>query len=228
MTGAAPARPRIGITLQGSIAYPNRYASSFAHHGADPVMLARVPASEIGRQLAGLDGLCLSGGGDMHSDYYGLPLSPLAAGVDRARDEYELELVGAARDRGLPVLGICRGCQVVNVAFGGTLCQDLTHERNGDVRGHAHHRFDPSRFHGLRVEGADGLRIPEGSRVNSHHHQAVERPGDGLEVLGWSPDEVIELLATPDRRTLLVQWHPERMEPEEQWPIEHLIGLCAG
>lgn len=228
MTGSAAVRPRIGITLQGSVAYPNRYASSFAYHGADPVMLARVSASEIPRQLDGLDGLCLSGGGDIHSDYYGRPLSPLSAGIERARDEYELALVEAACERGLPMLGICRGCQLLNVAFGGTLHQDLLHERGGETRKHAHHRFDPERFHGLRVENADDLAVPEGARVNSHHHQAVDAPGAGLEALGWSPDGVVELLATEDRRTLLVQWHPERMEPDEQWPIERLIGLCRG
>jgi putative glutamine amidotransferase len=153
-----------------------------------------------------LDGLVLQGGADVSPLTYGeTPLSPEWAG-DRLRDVYEAELVHEFAAAGKPVLGICRGAQLINVALGGTLHQDIPSHRTDAYEKHCHHiRFEP----GSRLAGL--YRGVERPCVTSIHHQSIKALGRGLRVEAWSdPDGVIEAVrGTGKSYIFAVQWHPE-------------------
>jgi putative glutamine amidotransferase len=179
------------------------------------------------RALDGADGLLLTGGEDIHPAWYGAEASPHLYPPNRERDLFELALFAAARQRELPILGICRGIQLVNVALGGTLFQDLPTERPGPV---AH---EPS---GARDTRSHEVRLEEGSRaaralgrttlsVNSVHHQAVDRLAGGLIASGWSADGLIEAVESPAEAPwlLAVQWHPEEMHADGTAPERGLF-----
>ncbi|HEX8631827.1 MAG TPA: gamma-glutamyl-gamma-aminobutyrate hydrolase family protein [Catenuloplanes sp.] len=157
--------------------------------------------------LAVLDALVLAGGADLHPDLYGQPLAPLTDSRPE-RDAGELTLVRAALERDLPLLGVCRGMQLLTVAAGGSLHQHLP-----DVVGHEKHRPAPGVYGSHCVRFAEGSRIAalmgEDTEVNAYHHQGVADPGSLL-VTGWADDGVVEAVEDPERRFLLgVQWHPE-------------------
>jgi len=162
-----------------------------------------------------VDGLMLAGGADLDPASYGAERHPLTVDPDPDRDAFEIALVRRALERDLPVLGICRGMQILNVARGGTLHQDLPEQL-----GHDHHRRVSGSF-----EGADhDVRLLPGSlaacaageelhATKSHHHQGVDRPGDGLQVTGRAVDDLTEAIEEPRNRFALgVQWHPEADE----------------
>ena len=160
--------------------------------------------------LDGVRGLVLTGGEDVEPGRYGAAPHPKLGEIDRARDAVELALVAGAERRRLPVLAICRGIQILNVALGGTLYQDLASERPGPVD-HA----DARSRHGLRIESGTllhrTLEVGDAS-VNSRHHQAIRDVAPGLRVNAWAEDGVIEGAERKDRAapwTLAVQWHPE-------------------
>ena len=143
------------------------------------------------RALDGVDGLVLTGGEDVDPAWYNTDRSPLLNPPSRERDLFELALFAAARQRELPILGICRGIQLINVALGGTLYQDLPSERPGPVD---HNRA------GTRTDRSHAIRLAPGSlaaealgatslRVNSFHHQAIRDLAPGLVATGWSEDE---------------------------------------
>jgi putative glutamine amidotransferase len=157
-----------------------------------------------------LDGLVLQGGADVSPATYGEePRSPEWAG-DRLRDVYEIELVHEFVEAGKPVLGICRGAQVINVAFGGTLHQDIPNHRTDDYEKHRHE---------IRLEPGSGLaRLYRGAQnlaVTSIHHQSINTLGRGLKVEAWSePDAVVEAIrANGKGYVFAVQWHPEFHHP---------------
>jgi putative glutamine amidotransferase len=156
-----------------------------------------------------VDALVLQGGGDVHPDYYGHDVHPATNTIDRRRDEFELALLKGARTRAMPVLGICRGIQLVNVGYGGTLVQhlpdvtQLEHEQLGTWDAVAH-----------RIEIAPDSRLARqmdttGMEVNSVHHQALDRLGDGLRAVAWADDGVVEAIEHEAEPVLAVQWHPE-------------------
>ena len=156
------------------------------------------------------DGLVLTGGEDVHPGRYGAAPHPALGEVDEARDAIELALIGEARAHGKPILAICRGIQVLNVALGGTLYQDLPSERPGPVD----HRDQLGR-HALRVAPDTLLAETVGGTtlsVNSRHHQAIRDLAPALVATAWADDGVIEAaeFATPGGPWMLaVQWHPE-------------------
>ena len=148
------------------------------------------------------DALLLSGGADIHPRLYGQPING-AMDIDEARDEYELSLFRRFFDAGRPILGICRGEQLINAALGGTLRQHID----------GHSRIEGAdRIHAVRTDDAQ-LRSLYGERfdVNSAHHQAIDRPGEGLRVIARSEDGTVEAVRHETRPVLAVQWHPERL-----------------
>ncbi len=164
--------------------------------------------------LAGLSGLCLSGGPDLHPTAYGAAPHPSLGPTEPHLDRFEVALLRAAEAREMPVLAICRGLQVLNVSRGGTLTQDLPSERPSDIE-HRQLQPGPTPTHDVTLERssltAGCLGTPDLS-VNSFHHQAVDRLGTGLRAVGWAPDGVIEALEATDKHfTVAVQWHAESM-----------------
>jgi gamma-glutamyl-gamma-aminobutyrate hydrolase PuuD len=164
-----------------------------------------------------LDGLVLQGGSDVSPSTYGeTPLAPEWAG-DRLRDVYEIELVHEFVEAGKPVLGICRGAQLINVAFGGTLHQDIPSHRTDDYEEHRHEiRFEP---------GSGLARLYRGVQnpaVTSIHHQSIKALGRGLRVEAWSePDGVVEAIRGTGRSYVFaVQWHPEFHPPGDQSTLD--------
>jgi putative glutamine amidotransferase len=163
-----------------------------------------------------LDGLMLAGGVDMTPESYGAERHPATDPGSRERDEWEMALARRAMERDIPFLGICRGMQVMNVARGGTLVQDVP-----DRAGHDDHRRVLGTFegadHDVRLRPNSLAARAAGEELHaakSHHHQGVDEVGEGLEVTGWAVmDELPEALEDPERRFALgVQWHPEADE----------------
>ncbi|OBC14320.1 gamma-glutamyl-gamma-aminobutyrate hydrolase [Mycobacterium sp. 852013-50091_SCH5140682] len=195
---------------------PASYIEGVNRGGGTVVLLPPQPdgAAVADRVLDGLDGLVISGGRDVDPAAYGQPRHPLTDEPVGYRDEWDFALVRAALRRGLPLLGICRGAQVLNVALGGTLHQHLP-----DVLGHTHHQRGNAVFSTSSVQTVPGTRlaalIGDHSDAQCYHHQAIDRLGDGLVVSARDTTEgVIEAVerdpALPgDAFVLAVQWHPE-------------------
>jgi len=195
------------------------YVDGVAQAGGAPVVLAPVAGSRVAETItSGLDGLLLSGGSDLHPSYYGEePIPELNVTVPE-RDAFEMELLKHALRRGIPVFGICRGMQVLNVALGGTLYQDLPSQMEGGVLlGHRQETPKWQPKHEVEVDGGSQVAGIMGSRafkVNSYHHQAVKDLAPGLVVVARSPDGVAEAVEYRDLSEswiLGVQWHAEAM-----------------
>jgi putative glutamine amidotransferase len=217
-------RPVIGITTYAEKATwagwteaaaftPLTYVRAVEHAGGRPLL---VPPGDdaLEETLEALDGIIFSGGGDLDPATYGADPHPETGGVVPERDRGELELLQAALARDMPVLAICRGSQVLNVALGGDLVQHLPEEV-----GHDEHRLPPGIVamadhdvtlrEGTKVEAILGDRAP----VKSSHHQGFGRLGEGLREAAHAEDGTIEALEDPERRFALgVLWHPEEGE----------------
>jgi putative glutamine amidotransferase len=194
------------------------YVEGVAGAGGVPVVLPPVgDEGAAGAVMGNLDGLLLSGGSDLHPCYYGDEPTPELGPTIPERDAFEMALVELALLRGVPIFGICRGMQVLNVALGGTLYQDLPTQWDGDV---LKHRQDTPKWQPTHeVEVSDGSYIAgvmgrDLVKVNSYHHQGIKDLAEGLVVTGRSSDGVIEAVEAGDlsQRWLLgVQWHAEAM-----------------
>jgi putative glutamine amidotransferase len=212
------------------------YVRSVLAAGGVPVILSPVLGpSFAARAMDGVDGLLLSGGEDIHPALYGAELSPRCYPPSRERDLFELALFATARQRELPVLGICRGIQLVNVALGGTLYQDLPSERPSEIA-HDPGSARDARAHAVRLAAGSRAAQALGAtelRVNSFHHQAVDRLAPELIATGWSEDGVIEAAEGPSEGAWLlsVQWHPEEMHAEMKAPerglFRALVDACT-
>ena len=199
-----------------------------------PLLLPADRADEADTILERVDGLILTGGGDVDPSIYGREPQPSIAGSDIDRDRFEIQLVRAARERAVPVLAICRGLQVANVACGGDLVTDIPSGVPGEV---GHRAGEPGHLATHRVRLDPGSRlvrlVGDGTaQVNSSHHQAARRIGQGLRAVAWAPDGVIEAIESDsDRWWLLgVQWHPEqppREEPAAWRPFQGLVDAAA-
>ena len=223
---ARSAAPLVGVTTSISVdqrperAFVNSaYLDAVQRAGGVPIVLPpQLDAAARDVLLASIDALLLTGGGDMDPARFGEAPHPTLYDVAPARDSLELDAVRVALARGVPVLAICRGMQVLNVALGGTLHQDVgtepgtqlqhSQQKDGVPRDEPTHkvRIEPdSRL--ARVMGTDAVE------VNSMHHQAVKALGEGLCAVAWASDQIVEGVehTDPTRFVLGVQWHPEEL-----------------
>ncbi len=216
--GNSPA-PLIGVTgrrYPADVIYPagrasgieidvffQPYARILSAAGANVVFLPRDSAPDV--LLRSLDGVLLAGGQDVHPARYGGVISPEATELDPAQDEFDLAMARQAVRMGMPLLGTCRGLEVLNVALGGTLAD------HGRPRHDAGSRPASHRTHLVHFEAGSLMHRLYGAQecVNSLHHQAIDRPGTSVRVTGRADDGVIEAIELTDRPAVGVQWHPE-------------------
>ena len=215
-------RPVIGITSYAqdarwgvwhlpAVLIPLAYVDAVEGAGGRAVL---IPPSEEGVEetLEALDGVIFSGGADVNPSRYGAEPHPETDTPQMRRDAGEMALLQAALERDVPVLAICRGFQLLNVARGGDLVQHLPEEV-----GHDAHKQVPGEFaeHPVEIKGGSRLAsiVGESSEVTSHHHQALGRVGEGLVETAWASDGTLEAVEDPTMRfTVGVQWHPEAGE----------------
>lgn len=216
-------KPLIGVTTSITVGkFPERafvnsaYLGAVQDAGGVPLLLPPQLTSDALAQISGqLHGLLLTGGGDLDPALFGEAPHPTLSEVAPARDAQEISLIRLAMDVGRPVLAVCRGIQVLNVALGGTLYQDVGTDPGTQIR---HSQQEPRDQATHKVNVTPGSRLAEimGAdevEVNSMHHQAVKVPGKGLVPVAWGPDQIIEAveLADPSRFVVGVQWHPEEL-----------------
>lgn len=199
---------RFGVWDQPTALLPQTYVDSVVAAGGLPVLLP--PAGSWGgAEVSRLDGLVLAGGPDIDPARYGEEAHPTTGDPRTGRDRVELELLDAALAAGVPVLGVCRGMQVLNIALGGNLSQhlpdDLGHDDHLPVRG-TFGRVDVKIDPGSRLAGIIGQQVT----VSCHHHQGIDRLGAGLVPVAWAPDGSVEGVELPGPGFVVgVQWHPE-------------------
>jgi putative glutamine amidotransferase len=236
-------RPAIGICTaveqarwsvwdEQAMLLPRSYVDAVQRAGGLALMIP--PDAELvddpDEVLDRIDGLLLAGGADIDPDAYGAERHAETTHTVPARDVFEIALARRALERDIPILGICRGMQLINVATGGTLLQHLP-----DTVGHQDHRRALGSFdgadHDVRLEPGSLAERAAGETVHgtkSHHHQAIDRVGEGLVVTGWATlDDLPEALELPDRRFALgVQWHPE--VDERSRLVAQLVAAASG
>ncbi len=236
--------PRIGVTgITRAVSGTDRtgvnaaYVRSVLRAGGVPLVLSPLLGTEHNSVvLEALDGLVLTGGDDVDPAHYGQAAHPRLGVVDAVRDAFELAIFREARARGLPVLAICRGIQLVNVAMGGTLWQDIPSERPEAIP-HTQTTGRDDRTH--PVDLVAGSRLAEAlgetrCHVNSFHHQSIRDLAPGLVVTGRAPDGEIEGVESAKEGPwlLAVQWHPEEFHHHREAPdhglFDALVREAAG
>lgn len=208
------------------IAAPEAYVSAVQLAGGLPVLIpVGLDGSDLARLRRSLDGILLSGGGDVHPARFGGQPHPAINGVDEQRDELEIELVRLAAETGWPFFGICRGIQIINVALGGSLYTHLSDQLPGALRHDCYPNMPRDwTAHSVSIQPGSLLaQVTAGEElaVNSLHHQGIDRLAPGLESLAVSPDGLIEAVQLKGHPFGLgVQWHPEWLPGS---PAHHAI-----
>jgi putative glutamine amidotransferase len=218
-----PSAPMIGITAttemqRGAcrVRVNAAYSRAVEESGGVPVILPPLQTlAAVGRLLDHVDGLLLTGGEDVGPERFGQARHPALGTVNPVRDATEVELVSIARHRAVPTFAICRGVQLLNVALGGSLVQDIPSERP-DALQHDPHTGHDVRSHDVELAPDSRVALALGVthlRVNSLHHQAVDRVAEGLRLTAWAPDGIVEGVewAATDWWAVGVQWHPEEL-----------------
>ncbi len=195
------------------------YLRAIEAAGALPMVVPPLPEDAIGSLLNRLDGVCLSGGPDLDPDTYGAEPHPELGPTEPDLDRFELAVARCADARGIPILAICRGTQALNVARGGSLIQhlpaiseEIPHRQSnpGNETSHTIEIEPGSRL--AAVLGDDEVKVSDELDINSFHHQAIERLGEGLKVTARAPDGTIEAVEDPSHPFLIgVQWHAETL-----------------
>lgn len=248
---ARPTRPLIAVAgrplaagkIRGwrnaAVGAPVSYVEAVHRAGGQEAILLPVELDEdeAARRLARFDGLLLLGGGDVHPSLYGEePADGRIMGLNEMSDAFEIPLARAAVTLGLPTLAVCRGLQVLNVALGGTLLQHIE-ATDGTGAGSGTDHGDPgtrTALHEVHVAAGSRLAAIVGAaaeRCTSEHHQAVARLGDGLEPVGWAPDQIVEAVEHRRGWVVGVQWHPEvtaATDPVQQALFDALVRHAAG
>jgi len=221
-----------GVWSLPAVLLPIAYIDAIQRADALALMIPPDPAlaNDPDEMLERIDGLILAGGSDIDPAAYGAEAHPATNGTVPGRDQVEIALARRAAELDMPVLGICRGMQLLNVVFGGTLLQHLP-----ETLGHEEHRRVPGSFigsdHDVRLQSGSRAALAAGEDLHgtkSHHHQAVDAIGDGLTVTGHSTlDALPEAIEAPARRFVLgVQWHPEA--DQRSRVIGALVGEARG
>jgi microsomal dipeptidase-like Zn-dependent dipeptidase/gamma-glutamyl-gamma-aminobutyrate hydrolase PuuD len=213
-------RPLIGLSAsqsETSATLNATYINAILKAGGAPVMIPITTDGIVLREIvANLDGLLMTGGEDVDPQWYNESPRQQLGSVDPERDEYDIKLVKLAADRNIPILGICRGEQLINVAFGGTLYQDIPSQRDAKTL-IKHVQKMPGKYPSHKASVAAGSQLADviGAGelgVNTFHHQAVKDVAPGFRPVAYSPDSVVEAIeAYPEYPILAVQWHPEKM-----------------
>jgi putative glutamine amidotransferase len=221
-----------GEPARTELALGERYLDAVRAAGGMPVILAPVGPDEIDTLVGRLDAIVLSGGPDLHPSAYGAPEHAQLGPTEPDLDRFELELTRAALTRAMPVFGICRGMQVLNVALGGTLHQHLPDLEGGTEHRQTRPNSEPTHRVTLgrnsRLTKVVGRRYLE---VNSFHHQGLQTLGKGLSIAGHAPDGQIEAIEVSGRRfTFGVQWHAECLieRPEQLALFRGLVRAARG
>ncbi|MRR10109.1 gamma-glutamyl-gamma-aminobutyrate hydrolase family protein [bacterium] len=232
-----PKPPVIGLTALRSPdkesfhhVLTGHYLRAVTAAGGFPIVLPAIP-DRAGEALDLVSGLLLIGGGDIEARHLGKGNHPRAKFFNPLRDEFELAIIPEAVRRRMPLLGVCRGEQLLNVALGGTMYQDIGDEQ-GSAFEHLQEATPDQAVHAVSVAAESCLAAILGTTqasVNSTHHQAVRDPAPGLTAVAWAPDGVIEAVEACDGShgfILGVQWHPERLaarQPEMQRLFERFV-----
>jgi putative glutamine amidotransferase len=220
--------PLIGITTYRSLSRNNlplltsteAYIQSTINAGGCPLMIPLgLPDEMLTDLVSHLDGILFTGGGDVHPRRYASQPHPRVNSVDEDRDRVEISLIHAALTKQMPIFGICRGLQVINVAMGGSLYEDLLAQGGASLK----HDFFPGEArdyvaHTVKIESSSHLRRILGVdevEVNSMHHQGIRVLAPELRATAWSPDGLIEAVEMTDHPFgLAVQWHPEWLQAQ--------------
>ena len=234
-----PIRPAVAVTattelIRGVVRVRANasYTRSLASAGVRPYILPVLPPADADAMLDGMTGLVLTGGEDVDPKYYGAVAHPQLGEIHADRDEFEIALARAAYARRIPTLAICRGIQVVNVALGGSLLQDIPSEWPNAL---AHDSAGPrdERVHEVSVDAESALAAALGATklpVNSFHHQAVADVAAAFRIVARATDGVIEGIesADPTWWMLGVQWHPEELaSTPEAWDRRLFAAFAA-
>lgn len=229
-------RPLIGITYSSAelaefLLWRSMFRGVVAAGGVPLAIDCRDPQPHIADLVARLDGLVISGGGDVDARRYGGdPADPLLRGVNPHRDDAEIAALDTAVARGLPVLAICRGAQLVNVARGGTLHVDLGRDLPSELRHRESEEALGEPLHDVEVVAGTTLAAWTGGGtigVNSQHHQGIRTLADGLVPSAYAPDGLVEAFEHPPTRLTAIQWHPEVLWPSQAHALDLLRGFVA-
>ena len=220
-TAADPVRVRLNAA----------YLDAVSRAGGLPVIAPPTDPAAAEELIATVDALLLTGGEDIDPSWYGAVASPNLGRVAASRDAWEIALTRAAAARRLPVLAVCRGIQVLNVALGGTLLQDIPSDRPGSLR-HEQDGDRAERTHRVHLAGGSRLAAILGPDplVNSMHHQAIDAEATALSIVGTSPDGIIEAVESPEERwwAVGVQWHPEELDGADARIFAAFVDAARG
>ena len=234
--------PLIGVTASHTTSksgvvhtsLPEAYLQAIIRAGGIPIIIPFGMDPDLQEQFsARLDGIVFSGGGDIHPSFYNSQIHPLVDDVDTLRDQLEIDLLNRTTAAGKPFFGICRGLQLVNVALGGSLYEDLLDQRPEAIR----HQYSPDfprnyLAHPVQLEANSrigSLLLQPEVKVNSLHHQGIDRLAPGLRASGYAPDGLVEVVELPGYPFgLAVQWHPEWLtgDPDMRRLFSAFIEAC--
>lgn len=215
---------------------PEAYFQAIIRAGGIPTLIPFGMGPELQETfLARMDGMVFSGGGDIHPSFYNGHTHPLVDEVDTSRDQLEIEFFNQTVTAGKPFLGICRGLQLVNVALGGSLYEDILDQRPQSIRHQYSSDFSRNYLaHQVMLEANSRISslIPQPDiQVNSLHHQGIDQLASGLRASGFAPDGLVEAVELPGYSFgLAVQWHPEWLtdDPDMQRLFSAFIEACRG
>jgi len=211
---------------------PVAYSRCVLQAGAVPVVLPPCRDEQTAAlMLSRVSGLILPGGLDMAAHYFNQEMHPACRASDPELDLFQVTLVKLAVERQMPILGICRGAQVANVALGGSLVQDIPSQLPGSNIDHMQKEFSFNTDHDVRFDPGSRLYKLFGASmsINSRHHQSIDAPGKGIRITAWAPDGVVEGAEHESLPIYLVQWHPELLmqKSESMRPLfDRFVGHC--